>query len=138
MTLIVLFSTLSRVIDEQLASNRFAKQLRRRRSNRNRSRKHQDENCASPAHAFSTHLTSLAPPGELRCDPLRARLAGRLPMLSPVPGQVSIYPLRCGASVRGEFLQAYSCKHSSGRFLSLKRQAWWQSFDMRGIGSGPP
>jgi hypothetical protein len=62
MTLIVLFSTLSRVIDEQLASNRFAKQLRRRRSNRNRSRKHQDENCASPAHAFSTHLTSLAPP----------------------------------------------------------------------------
>ena len=86
MTLIVLFSTLSRVIDEQLASNRFAKQLRRRRSNRNRSRKHQDENCASPAHAFSTHLTSLAPPGELRCDPLRARLAGRLP-IRPFPGR---------------------------------------------------
>jgi hypothetical protein len=43
--------------------------------------------------------------------------------------------LRC---VRAEFLQAYSCKHSSGRFPSLKRQAWWQSFDMRGIGSGPP
>jgi hypothetical protein len=47
MTLIVLFSTLSRVIDEQLASNWFANQLRRRRSNRNRIRKHQDENCAS-------------------------------------------------------------------------------------------
>jgi hypothetical protein len=68
MTLIVLFSTLSRVIDEQLASNRFANQLRRRRSNRNRIRKHQDENCASPAHAFSTHL---APPrrAAMRCTP---------------------------------------------------------------------
>jgi hypothetical protein len=137
MTLIVLFSTLSRVIDEQLASNRFANQLRRRRSNRNRSRKHQDENCASPAHAFSTHLTSLARPRRAAMRSTPCSLS-RPPTNSPIPGQVSIYPLRCGASVRGEFLQAYSCKHSSARFLSLKRQAWWQSFDMRGIGSGPP